>query len=194
MYDNNIMSELKDNESMRCSYCDIKMSTPLFCKTTKKFNNNVDGQYTYRCHSIVCEDCEYCVGCEYQIIEFKKTLKKGRYGKPFQSENCKYTIERLNKEYGIILDEIEKCSFCNSNLNKDDAKEAKTYQYCSIKCEKNHISTKECNNDDSTDKFYFTCESMNCHQKIYNISTDDFTLLRKNNQKLYCSKCKQKLK
>src|SRR4051794_40656736 len=86
------MSKLLETEFLNCVSCGFEMANPLFCKG-KFYHKN-------RCRDIVCENCEYCRGCEDRIDEYKKLMKRNkRY--PEQFEKCRIELfERL----GVLIE------------------------------------------------------------------------------------------
>lgn len=92
------MSKLESTDFLHCMYCNSEMKEILLCKSRCLLNHRKQ-----RCHIIVCEDCEYCDGCEHDIVKLFYELKKCRFGKDNQSSACQWIVDSLASKHDIIV-------------------------------------------------------------------------------------------
>lgn len=99
------MSKLEETDYLSCAHCSSRMREVLLCVNRANRVTSEGEPYKKRCPYPVCDECKYCVNCDFFIQQIHQDLKKFRYGKKNQNdEECKLLLMRLHDDHDIVLD------------------------------------------------------------------------------------------
>jgi len=99
------MSKLEETDYLNCSHCSSRMNEVLLCISRANRITSEGEPYKKRCPYPVCEDCKYCMNCEFFIQQIHLDLKVAGYGKKSRNnEKCQVLLTRLKDDHDIVLE------------------------------------------------------------------------------------------
>ena len=83
------MSKLEETDYLSCSHCSSRMNEVLLCVNRANRVTSEGEPYKKRCPYPTCDECKYCMNCEFFIQQIQHDLKIAGFGKSIKRKKSK---------------------------------------------------------------------------------------------------------